>query len=73
MQYAKGPAYIQNELFGYPGPTFLKSIPWWIGEIFYSTASINGRNSHKLREKVMTFLAAGAPRQQERKNLNSVA
>ena len=26
------PAYVQMSYLGYPGPTYLKSVPWWIGD-----------------------------------------
>ena len=45
----KEPAYIQMSYLGYPGPTFLKSIPWWIGDkyLFHGLNKAD-RNSHKL-------------------------
>ena len=43
------PAYVQMSYLGYPGPTYLKSIPWWIGDkTLFSELDKETKKQHKL-------------------------
>ena len=43
------PAYIQMSYLGYPAPTYLNSIPWWIGDKYlFQGLKAEEANSHQL-------------------------
>ncbi|WP_115131506.1 CDC27 family protein [Synechococcus sp. N26] len=43
------PAFVQMSYLGYPGPTYLKSVPWWIGdEYLFRDLKNEEADSHNL-------------------------
>ena len=49
------PAYIQMSYLGYPGPTYLRSVPWWIGDKYL----FNGINERELKSHKLAYIEKG--------------